>query len=110
MSDNTALIAALKRKAKFFQRFVGMGENETEILLLSAADALTKAERELTELGTAFRDYKIVHPEGTEDLHRKLAGQAATLAAIREWRSTTLWAQPNWASLKVILDPPEGTR
>ena len=47
--------------------------------------ALTQSERDLTELGTAFRDYKIVHPEGTEDLHRKLAEQAAVIEAVRAW-------------------------
>ena len=30
-----------------------------------ALEALIQAKRDLTDLGTAFRDYKIVHPEGT---------------------------------------------
>ena len=34
-------------------------------LIQDLATALARADRELTELGTKFRDYKIVHPEGT---------------------------------------------
>ena len=56
MSDNMALIARLRQSRSPVEAFALNDE---------AAEALTKAERELTELGTAFRDYKIVHPEGT---------------------------------------------
>ena len=52
MSDNTELIAEKDRWP-------------SDSLVYQLAIALEQAERDLTELGTAFRDYKIVHPEGT---------------------------------------------
>lgn len=40
------LIAALRKKASFFRRMNGDGHNETELLLIRAAEALTPSERD----------------------------------------------------------------
>ena len=39
-----------------------------------------------------------------------LTEQAATIEAIREWWSITLWAQPDWPLLMAIIYPEEGTQ
>ena len=50
--SNAELIAALRRKAKFFSIWRDAeGQNETEILLLQAAAALQKSEAEVVRLG-----------------------------------------------------------
>ena len=50
--SNAELIAALRRKAKFFSIWRDAeGQNETEILLLQAAAALEKSEAEVVRLG-----------------------------------------------------------
>jgi len=70
MSDNTALIAEIEANLQSVRRSRANGQlpSDSRLQLLSrAVTALSRAERELTELGTAFRDYKIVHPEGTHD-------------------------------------------
>ena len=89
MSDNAALIAKATewvQEENWESSYETDGFNQPGTdLIQDLATALARAERALTELGTAFRDYKIVHPEGTEDLHRKLAEQAAVIEAIREW-------------------------
>ena len=59
MSDNKSLITELQRIGE--RALSGNMQN----LLNRAAEAIMQAERDLTELGTAFRDCKIVHPEGT---------------------------------------------
>jgi len=105
MSDNTELIAEKDRWP-------------SDSLVYQLAIALEQAERDLTELGTAFRDYKIVHPEGTEDLHRKLADQAAVIEAAL--KVTDDMRSGGWhigktvpdlgEKLYRILDTTEGTR
>ena len=69
MSDNPGtLIAKHVRKISHYE---GITEGQASVLRQAAqtidrlTEALTQSERKLTELGTAFRDYKIVHPEGT---------------------------------------------
>ena len=69
-----------------------------------------KLEVDLTELGLAFRDYKIVHPEGTEDLHRKLAEQDATIKAVEEIAMQTVWASETVDKLRAILTRTKGTQ
>ena len=44
------------------------------------------------------------------DAERDIADQVATIEAIREWWSTTLWTQPDWPSLMAILYPEQGTK
>ena len=61
MSDNTELIARLLNESGVGTALI----NDRVALMDKAAEALIQADRDLTELGTAFRDYKIVHPEGT---------------------------------------------
>ena len=83
MSDNTALIARVQKYLVFRDSIMpkldgiytstihdidagSLGHfslHDTDVAELAVA--LAQAEREITELGTAFRDYKIVHPEGT---------------------------------------------
>lgn len=54
------LIDALRRKARFFERPEGEGENETELLLNQAADALSRA-------------FQPVQVEVTDDIGTKIA-------------------------------------
>ena len=89
MSDNTGtLIAKHVRKISHYE---GITEGQASVLRNAAqtidrlADALARAERDLTE-------------------------QAATIEAIREWWSITLWAQPDWPLLMAIIYPEEGTQ
>ena len=83
MSDNTALIERVQKYLTFRDSIMPKLEgiytstihdidagslghfrlHDTDVAEL--VTALIQAERDLTELGTAFRAYKIVHPEGT---------------------------------------------
>ena len=60
-NDRASLIAAAKGYEADGEKYPG----GYGWLIKRLAAALIQSERELTELGTAFRDYKIVHPEGT---------------------------------------------
>ena len=62
MNTNIDLIAKLRIQGLSADRSL---RSELKSSIRQSKAALEQAERELTELGTAFRDYKIVHPEGT---------------------------------------------
>ena len=106
MSDNTELIARLLNESGVGTALI----NDRVALMDKAAEALIQAERDLTDLGTAFRDYKIVHPEGTEDLHRKLAEQDATIKAVEEIAMHTVWVSETVEKLRAILTRTKDTR
>ena len=68
MSENPELIKEIEANLQSVRRLGANGQlpSDPRIQLLArAVTALMQSERDLTDLGTAFRDYKIVHPEGT---------------------------------------------
>ena len=69
-------------------------------LMPNLAAALAAAEIELA-VARAIVNEAI---RGDRERYQKIDEQAAIIQAVREWCSTTLWAQPDWPSLTAILD------
>ena len=113
IEDRAALIAEAGEYADAIQG--GESDNWKRLVVCvdNLANALALSERDRTQAITdaiTAEDQANNLAGDVAQMEQKLTEQAATLAAIREWKSTTLWAQPNWALLKAILDPTEGAR
>ena len=55
MTNNNSLIAKLRAEATFYQGSDGAGSSKIDFLLRVAADALARAERELTEQAATIK-------------------------------------------------------